>query len=604
MFFFLMFRRNLMGFIKKVYKYSDLEERPLDEAPSLDMPHFIVDKFMLPKDGGKYMLFLTHLDKSYRPKEGCPYCHSEDLKLEGRAAKPRLVHDVIRNNYRVDIAISPPRMTCRKCGAKFTASIDGVSGSRQMTTRLEEFLRTECFLQPFTDLAERSGFSVPTIASIMDEEIEKYDRMRINNPLDAPRALGIDEKHISRTMRGTIVDLDKKVLLDLFEDNKKPTMIEGIKRLKDWDKNIKVVATDMNNAYIPMLQELLPDATIVIDKFHVIQDIEQSVTATKKACVRYRKSLIEEIEDLEERARQSAVLRIVQSTPRLFNFSMDRLLREEDSDRLEKLATVIDEFPEFEMLHNIHYAMQHFYKQNTREEAEKVWDDWCVLLPPHGEKDYLSWCDSYMFPPRLFDSFRGFSHRNFQNFKPFILNYFNSPETRITNAATEGLNNLIEEILQDGNGYEFDHLRAKCLYASLIHERISYDVDVSSIEKWVIRKKPTFDFTDPRSSSSVYIEEKVLQRITKYDFEQKTDPCSYSLPSITQDNAWLRESLYKEPDPEEEKAILEYRKMFKGFAGFQTNTPYDRPEGNETSIISGASLFYNYDETDEEEIWW
>ena len=77
-----------------------------------------------------------------------------------------------------------------------------------MTTRLEEFLRVECFLQPFTQLAERTGFSIQTISAIMDEEIVKYDKMREENPIEAPTVLGIDEKHISNVMRGTIVDVD------------------------------------------------------------------------------------------------------------------------------------------------------------------------------------------------------------------------------------------------------------------------------------------------------------------------------------------------------------------------------------------------------------
>lgn len=38
------FWRLLPMLIKKKYTFPDLKEMPLDEAPSLDMPHFIVDK--------------------------------------------------------------------------------------------------------------------------------------------------------------------------------------------------------------------------------------------------------------------------------------------------------------------------------------------------------------------------------------------------------------------------------------------------------------------------------------------------------------------------------------------------------------------------------
>lgn len=185
-----------MDFIKKVYRADDLEELPLAEIPSLDLPYFIVDKAFMPADGGKYIVFYAHIDKTYRPEEECPICSSHNWMPQGKAAKPRLVHDVTRSNYRVDIVFFPPRMSCKDCGYKITPAISGIAGSKQMTTRLEEFLRVECFLQPFTQLAERTGFSIQTISAIMDEEIVKYDKMREENPIEAPTVLGIDEKHI------------------------------------------------------------------------------------------------------------------------------------------------------------------------------------------------------------------------------------------------------------------------------------------------------------------------------------------------------------------------------------------------------------------------
>lgn len=81
-----------MALKKRMYDFFDLEEQDLKTAPSLDIPRLVVDKFLMPKDDGNYMLFLAHVKNSYRPKGGCPYCHSTDLKLEGRT-KPRLIDE-------------------------------------------------------------------------------------------------------------------------------------------------------------------------------------------------------------------------------------------------------------------------------------------------------------------------------------------------------------------------------------------------------------------------------------------------------------------------------------------------------------------------------
>jgi Lhr-like helicase len=101
-----------------------------------------------------------------------------------------------------------------------------------MTERLEKHLRKECFPRPFTELAISHGISVDTIRDIMDEEIDKFEAFRAKTPLQAPRMLGIDEKHSGRIARGTLVDIENCVLLDIMENNKKETMKAAIMRLK------------------------------------------------------------------------------------------------------------------------------------------------------------------------------------------------------------------------------------------------------------------------------------------------------------------------------------------------------------------------------------
>ena len=583
------------GIIEKKYRVEDLREIEMAEAPSLDLPFFVVDKVFMPSDGGKYILFYAHVDKTYSPEEACPICGAHNWAPQGKASDPRIIHDVTRSNYRVDITFFPPRMLCKDCGNKYTPTVKGVAGSRQMTTRLEDYLRKECFLQPFTQLAERSGFSVQTISSIMDEETAKYDKMREEHPLEAPTVLGIDEKHINDIMRGTIVDVSKRVLLDMFENNQQKTFVDGIKKLKDWDKKIKVVTTDMNNSYIPMIRTLLPGATIVIDKFHVIKDVEQCVTKAKKLLVDYRRNLIMTIDDLEMRAKQNAILRIVTSTPRLFNFSMNRLTREEDGERLRKRETVINAFPEFAMLHDLHFGIEHLYEQETREAAETAWNEWYVFLPPWEEKEYRDWCAGYGLTEDAFNSFRKFNSKSFLYFRDYILNYFNSTETRVTNAATEGLNSLIENVLMAGKGYEFSHLRAKCLYASLVHERVSYGIDIKTVKKLV--EKQVYGFSMGPGAGRTRSEYKLF---TEFAFSRKTEPVSLPLPSIDGDNEWLNDILFEKVDPVKDRriqmAIADARSMMR--AGIKFVTEFDRPEGDEPSIIADARRFYGYEEED------
>ena len=469
-----------MGLTKHIYCIQDLEEQDIASAPSLDLPDIEVEKYFLPKDNGRYMLLFANTRKDIYPKE-CPYCGATDTMKRAGNGQRRLIHDVVRNNFRVDIALLPKRFECTKCGAKTTPTLRGIEDKRQMTTRLFEFLQTECFLQSHTALAERSGFSVESIQNIMDEEIEKYENERRAHPLPAPRVLGIDEKHITRLMRGTLVDVESGLLLDMLEDNRAQTMKEAIMRLVNWNVNIEVITTDMNNSYLIWLSKFLPNATIVIDKFHIIQDIQRRISTAKKSLYKYRKELIRGIEDGEEKTRQMTILNLLNKNQRLFNYSMETLVRDDSSSKIMDLSVIIEEFPEFRLLRKLFYLIELMYLQESYQDAEAIWDEWQKVLPPGGEKQYHEWCDFYSVQPPLFDEFRSFTKTNFLFFKPYILNYFR-PGCRFTNAVTEGLNNLIERINRDGNGLSFKSLRAKSLYASLIHERRQYGIDVKTIK--------------------------------------------------------------------------------------------------------------------------
>lgn len=529
-----------MAIEKRKYTLEDMVSKPLDSAPSLDLPAFEIEKFYVPKDVSKFMVFFLNVKKSWKPQSGCPYCDNKtSFSLSGRNA-PRVIRDVSRNNYCVQLITQSPRLLCNKCHQRFTPKIDGIVENGTMTERLLNFVKTESFLQPHTILAERTGLSIQTIQNIMDDEIQRYEEMRVENPLVAPEVLGIDEKHIVHDMRGTLVDVKTGNLLDLTERNDELTMVAAIQKLKDWDKNIRVVTTDMSNSYLRWLPKLLPNATFVIDKFHVFQNVNQKVSSSKKYLYEYRKQLIREIEDDAERKRQTEILKIIGNNKRLFNYSTENLERGSGVKAL-KLDTVIDEFPEFALLRKLYAYVELLYQQTNRKDAEIVWDEWQKLLPPSTKGRYKEWCDKNSIPLHCFEAFQSLTRSGFTYFKEYILNYFN-PGCNYTNATTEGLNNLIGTINAAGNGYKFKHLRAKALYASLINERVRFSIDIKSIDSW----KPSsggFSMIIPMSRD-------------KYMFNHSRENVFIPTTNVLSDNQSFSDSLFEQSNGEAKEFVL------------------------------------------------
>lgn len=519
---------------KIVLSYDDLEVIPKEQAPLVDIPNIVTDEVRTTSSRNEYLVFKVHTDDECNLKE-CDICHSSNVIKDG-FGKPRVIHDVTRNNCRVDLLVKPRRMKCKDCGARWTTPIPGIEESRSMTTRLLSFLRTECMIEPLTVLSERSGLSLATINVILDEECERFEAERRNSYTEAPTVLGIDEKHLNNDMRGILVNVETGKLLDILEKNDRESMINGIKGLNNWNRNIKVVTLDMNNAYLSWLQKLLPDTTFVIDKFHVIKDINQHVGPTVTKLVEYRRELITKIADDNERLRQSNILNTVAGHSRLFHFSAEKLVSDEKARRAEKVSMAINEFGEFRLLYELRHALETMYECSTYEEASEVWQEWIDLLPPVNKKEREEWGDLYSVDPECFKGWIGFNRKEFQSYAPYILNYF-KPGCQYTNAAAEGLNRLIDQINNAGSGYSFRHLRGKCLFASLIHERKLF---VLSINKVPIYEESGltmgFVVSWPHDISS---RNRIIGFQEVYYLGERDKSVAYPEVNIYEDNEWI-----------------------------------------------------------------
>ena len=98
---------------------------------------------------------------------------------------------------------------------------------------------------------------------------------------------------------------------------------------------------------------------------------------------------------------------------------------------------------------------------------------WQRLVPPSRLQDVPEWEQEFGVSAELFDEFRTLKNTVMKNWHTEIFNYFN-PDCRFTNAATEGLNNLIGRIDRQGAGYSFERLRQKVLLYHLAKPKTRY----------------------------------------------------------------------------------------------------------------------------------
>lgn len=223
-------------------------------------------------------------------------------------------------------------------------------------------------------------------------------------------------------------------LLEMCEDNKRDTILHTIENMVDYDTNIEIVTMDMACGYRSYIQECLPRATIVVDKFHVYQDFLTKVGTVKTKITEHIKSRINAMPEGPEKEHLNAIMKMAQANNYLFRFGEEKIAG--DPSRLSKMANICEAFPEFNHLRLIRTGFERIYASADRASAEAVCDKWAKLIPPAGHKQITAWEEHFHVDAELFAELRPFRNTITRNWRNEIFNYFNV-NCQFTNAVAK-----------------------------------------------------------------------------------------------------------------------------------------------------------------------
>lgn len=444
---------------------DDMEK--VTPTPHLNLGGIIEDACYRPKAGHPYLLFSCHVE-NYRNRK-CPFCNSTAVHAHGQTGAPRRIHDVNSGRTKVDIDLQVQRYICSECGKSFSNLPPDIMEGRHLTKRLYDEIRHEAFTKPLSTVAMKYGYSDTIIGKIFDEYSRELES--VHGPVIAPRVLGIDEKHIVHNMRAIFTDIENRTLLEMCPDNKKNTVIAAIEQMVGYDTNIEVVTMDMSCGYRTYVQECLPNAIIVIDRFHVCQSVYEKIAKARSKIMAYIGALIHAEPEGGVKKRMIAVRNLAQTNTYLFKFNAKNLTKSDK--RINAMANICATFPEFNHLRLIKEYFDRIYTAPDRQTAEAYCKEWAELIPPSGSRQIEAWKKRFKVEPELFDDLRSAKNTLTKKWHNEIFNYF-EPNSRFTNAVTEGLNRMVEDMSRMGNGYSFERLRARALYSDKVAAPIIY----------------------------------------------------------------------------------------------------------------------------------
>lgn len=382
------------------------------------------------------------------PPKVCLACRSDALRGHGR--NEQLIRDIPTHGKRVGIYVDTRRWRCLACGKTFMESLPAVNAKREMTDRLTKWIGQQSLKRTFASIAEEVGIDEKTVRNIFRDYINDLEAQF---RFETPKWMGIDEIHLIRP-RCVISNIWNNTIVNMLPNRDKKTVTNYLYNLEG-KSEVQYVAMDMWTPYRDAVQAVIPDARIVIDKFHVVR-------MANDALEKVRKSLREQLTPKQRRG--------------LMHDRFVLLKRERDLNDQEALSLSgwVKNYDELGLAYRLKEDFFCIYDAQSPDEAQARYIDWKRRITPE-------------VAPAFADLVRAWD-----NWTPWILGYFDHP---VTNAYTESLNSLIRVMSRLGRGYSFEALRAKILFAEGAHKHKNSRPKFERKERPPVRVPNTRDFS-------------------------------------------------------------------------------------------------------------
>ena len=354
---------------------------------------------------------------------GLPECSDCGTQMYRHGKRKNTFADTPMQMQPTRLEITRPRYRCATCGKTITPELPFLDENRRATKRLVDAIRERCLGMTFNGLANQTGLAVNTIKNIAHDLIAELES---TVHYETPIIMGIDELKLAGDYRCIITNLATNNVFEMLERRTQDFMKPFFAQLPDREK-VEWVCTDMWRPFKESFGPYLPNARLVIDKFHVVRMASAALEEERKA---YQAEL-----DKDERVKLKKSTRWI------------TLKRPESLKPSERAALDIirEKMPALAEAYDLKESFYRIYDEPDKSSAIAAFENWKTVLPRKGFREFRSLAKTV--------------ERHYED----IFAYWDAP-VRITNAYTEGLNGLVKVSNRMGRGYSYEIIRAKTLY--------------------------------------------------------------------------------------------------------------------------------------------
>lgn len=241
---------------------------------------------------------ITNATLDYIP-DSCPHCGTINPKLESKGfQKTSLIKLIKLSNRNAYLNLKKKRFICLECNRSFTLSSNLIDKHCSISNPLKHSVALNLANATSMKLiATNHNISFNSVTRVLYTFNDNLNKSNMINYL--PDSLLFDEfksvKNISGKMSFIFLDASNHNIVDIVENRQLHYLEKYFNRYTQQARdNVKSIVIDMYVPYIQLIKKVFKNATIIFDKFHIIQHINRAlnkarITLMNKDKINYNK---------------------------------------------------------------------------------------------------------------------------------------------------------------------------------------------------------------------------------------------------------------------------------------------------------------------------
>lgn len=340
-----------------------------------------------------------------------------------------LARDLSISGRTVFLKVNRRQFKCRTCNKPFSETLDFIAPRRKQTNRFAQSIVQQVLHSDIHNVALQNDLTDEEVWSM----VQYISKKKLQIDLRKLKRLGIDEIALRKGQGNYIVvlvDLDRRVPMG-FAPSRQQADIKKV--LNGWGEavlnQIVEVSIDLCGNYKSLVHQLLPNAAIVADRFHVMKIVNEDLDTSRKALGLAN-------QENPNAAKKSQIEAALKQSKYVL-LKPEENLSQKQKAKLEEIREVLPSL-----------AQMHLMKESFRAIFEQA-DNW-----RDGAFQLLDWLAEAQgtFKKSVGTICRWFGE---------VTEYF---EHRTTSGVVEGINNKLKLIKRSGYGFRnFDNFQLRCL---------------------------------------------------------------------------------------------------------------------------------------------